>query len=159
RDALAGSRAGNAVVVSPDNKTALSPLYGIDLLEQAGLPKGLFQVVCGEGPDVGPSLIDSVDYVMFTGSTGTGRVIGERAGRNLIGCCLELGGKNPMIVLDDADLDGVVQASRLGVFGNTGQLCIHIERIYLPAATYYEFKTKFAAAAEGLDIRATYDFE
>src|SRR3954447_19106954 len=105
-DAIPALMAGNAVVVKPDNKTALSPLYGISLLEEAGLPKGLFQVVCGEGPDVGPSLIDSVDYVMFTGSTGTGRVIGERAGRNLIGCCLELGGKNPMIVLDDLDDSG-----------------------------------------------------
>ena len=107
-DAIPALMAGNAIVLKPDNKTALSPLYGIPLLEEAGLPKGLFQVVCGEGPDVGPTLIDNANYVMFTGSTATGRVIGERAGRNLIGCCLELGGKNPMIVLEDADLDEVV---------------------------------------------------
>jgi succinate-semialdehyde dehydrogenase/glutarate-semialdehyde dehydrogenase len=137
---------------------ALSPLYGISLLEQAGLPKGLFQVVCGEGPDIGPTLIDNANYVMFTGSTDTGRVIGERAGRNLIGCCLELGGKNPMIVLDDADLDETVQGALFGVFGNTGQICMHIERIYLPETRYDEFKNKFVAATEALDIRATYDF-
>ena len=83
------------------------------MLEEAGLPKGLFQVVCGEGPDVGPTLIDNANYVMFTGSTATGRVIGERAGRNLIGCCLELGGKNPMIVLEDANFDEVVQGAHL----------------------------------------------
>ncbi|HEY3711985.1 MAG TPA: aldehyde dehydrogenase family protein, partial [Amycolatopsis sp.] len=76
-DAVPALLAGNAVVLKPDNKTALSPLYGIRMLEEAGLPEGLFQVVCGEGPDVGPTLIDHADYVMFTGSTATGKVIGE----------------------------------------------------------------------------------
>jgi len=157
-DAIPALMAGNGIVLKPDNKTALSPLYGISLLEQAGLPKGLFQVVCGEGPDVGPTLIDNANYVMFTGSTATGRFVGERAGRNLIGCCLELGGKNPMIVMPDADVDEVVQGALFGVFGNTGQICMHIERIYLPDALYETFKAKFVAAAEGLELGATYDF-
>jgi succinate-semialdehyde dehydrogenase/glutarate-semialdehyde dehydrogenase len=157
-DAIPALIAGNAVVVKPDNKTALSPLYGIALLEQAGLPEGLFQVVCGEGPDVGPTLIDNANYVMFTGSTNTGRLIGERAGRNLIGCCLELGGKNPMIVLPDADMDETIQGALFGVFGNTGQICMHIERIYLPESRYEEFRDRFVAAAEGLKIGASYDF-
>ncbi len=158
-DAIPALIAGNGIVLKPDNKTALSPLYGVSLLEQAGLPKGLFQVVCGEGGDVGPTLIDNANYVMFTGSTATGRTIGERAGRNLIGCCLELGGKNPMIVLPDANIDDVVKGALFGVFGNTGQICMHIERIYLPDALYEEFRTKFVAAAEGLRIGASYDFE
>ena len=157
-DSISALMAGNAIVLKPDNKTALSPLYGIQLLEEAGLPKGLFQVVCGEGPDVGPTLIDNANYVMFTGSTATGRVIGERAGRNLIGCCLELGGKNPMIVLEDADLDEVVQGALFGAFGNTGQICMHIERMYLPSSRYEEFKTKFVAATEALKLGASYDF-
>ncbi len=157
-DAVPALMAGNAVVLKPDNKTALSPLYGIQLLEEAGLPQGLFQVVCGEGPDVGPTLIDSADYVMFTGSTATGRVIGERAGRNLIGCCLELGGKNPMIVLDDANLEEATQGAIFGAFGNTGQICMHIERIYLPESRYDEFKNAFVAKAQALDVRAAYDF-
>jgi len=157
-DAIPALIAGNAVVVKPDNKTALSPLFGISLLEEAGLPKGLFQVVCGEGPDVGPTLIDNANYVMFTGSTNTGRVIGERAGRNLIGCCLELGGKNPMIVLPDADLEETVQGALFGVFGNTGQICMHIERIYLPETRYDEFRDRFVSAAEALVIGASYDF-
>jgi len=157
-DAVPALMAGNAVVLKPDNKTALSPLYGVRLLEQAGLPEGLFQVVCGEGPDVGPTLIDRADYVMFTGSTATGRVIGERAGRNLIGCCLELGGKNPMIVLEDAAIDEAVQGAVFGAFGNTGQICMHIERIYLPESRYEEFKTAFVAKASALDVRAAYDF-
>jgi len=157
-DAIPALIAGNAVVVKPDNKTALSPLYGISLLERAGLPKGLFQVVCGEGPDVGPTLIDNANYVMFTGSTATGRTIGERAGRNLIGCCLELGGKNPMIVLEDANLDEAVQGALFGCFGNTGQICMHIERIYLPDTLYDVFRDKFVAATEALRMGATYDY-
>jgi aldehyde dehydrogenase (NAD+)/succinate-semialdehyde dehydrogenase/glutarate-semialdehyde dehydrogenase len=157
-DAVTALIAGNGVVLKPDNKTALSPLWGIRMLEDAGLPKGLFQVVCGEGPDVGPTLIDHANYVMFTGSTATGRVIGERAGRNLIGACLELGGKNPMIVLDDADMDDVVEGAVFGVFGNTGQICMHIERIYLPESRYAEFRDKFVARAKRLDVRASYDF-
>ncbi|MGB3438322.1 MAG: succinic semialdehyde dehydrogenase [Actinophytocola sp.] len=157
-DAIPALMAGNAVVLKPDNKTALSPLYGVRMLEEAGLPAGLFQVVCGEGPDVGPTLIDNADYVMFTGSTATGRVIGERAGRNLIGCCLELGGKNPMIVLPDADMADAVQGAVFGVFGNTGQICMHIERIYLPVSRYDEFRAAFVARAKALDVRASYDF-
>src|SRR6478609_9470922 len=157
-DSISALMAGNAIVLKPDNKTALSPLYGIQMLEEAGLPKGLFQVVCGEGPDIGPTLIDNANYVMFTGSTATGRVIGERAGRNLIGACLELGGKNPMIVLEDADMEETVNGAVFGVFGNTGQICMHIERIYLPESRYDEFKSAFVAKAEGLDVRAAYDF-
>jgi succinate-semialdehyde dehydrogenase / glutarate-semialdehyde dehydrogenase len=157
-DAIPALMAGNAVVLKPDNKTALSPLYGVRMLEEAGLPKGLFQVVCGEGPDVGPTLIDNADYVMFTGSTATGRVIGERAGKNLIGCCLELGGKNPMIVLEDANMAEVVQGAIFGAFGNTGQICMHIERLYLPESRYDEFTKAFVAATLALDVRAAYDF-
>ncbi|MCG3755272.1 succinic semialdehyde dehydrogenase [Amycolatopsis sp. Poz14] len=157
-DAIPALMAGNAVVLKPDNKTALSPLYGVQLLEEAGLPRGLFQVVCGEGPDVGPTLIDQANYVMFTGSTATGKVIGEQAGRNLIGCCLELGGKNPMIVLPDADFADAVPGAVFGAFGNTGQICMHIERIYLPESRYEEFKEAFVAKASSLDVRAAYDF-
>jgi aldehyde dehydrogenase (NAD+)/succinate-semialdehyde dehydrogenase/glutarate-semialdehyde dehydrogenase len=157
-DSISALMAGNGIVLKPDNKTALSPLYGIQLLEEAGLPKGLFQVVCGEGPDVGPTLIDNANYVMFTGSTATGRVIGERAGRNLIGACLELGGKNPMIVLEDANKDEVVQGLMFGAFGNTGQICMHIERVYLPETQYDDYKSRLVAATEALTLGAAYDF-
>jgi succinate-semialdehyde dehydrogenase/glutarate-semialdehyde dehydrogenase len=85
-------------------------------------------------------------------------VIGERAGRNLIGCCLELGGKNPMIVLEDADLAEAAQGAVFGAFGNTGQICMHIERIYLPESRYDEFKAAFVARAKALDVRAAYEF-
>ncbi|MBF4161509.1 succinic semialdehyde dehydrogenase [Nocardioides acrostichi] len=157
-DAIPALMAGNGVVLKPDNKTALSPLWGIEMLERAGLPRGLFQVVCGEGPDVGPTFIDHANYVMFTGSTATGRTIGERCGRNLIGCCLELGGKNPMVVLEDADFDEVVPGAIFGAFGNTGQICMHVERMYLPRSRYAEFRDRFVAATQALDVRAAYDF-
>jgi aldehyde dehydrogenase (NAD+)/succinate-semialdehyde dehydrogenase/glutarate-semialdehyde dehydrogenase len=158
-DAIPALMAGNGVVLKPDNKTALSPLYGVSLLYEAGLPEGLFQVVCGEGPDVGPTLIDNANYVMFTGSTATGRTIGQRAGQNLIGACLELGGKNPMIVLPDADLDEVVEGALFGVFGNTGQICMHIERMYIHDSIYDDFKQRFVAATKALKLAAAYDFE
>lgn len=157
-DAVPALMAGNAVVLKPDNRTALSPLAGVRLLEEAGLPPGLFQVVCGEGADIGPELIDRANYVMFTGSVETGRQVGERAARNLIGCCLELGGKNPMVVLEDADLDEAVASAVFGAFANAGQLCMHIERIYLPQSRYAEFRDRFVAATEALTIGAAYDF-
>lgn len=157
-DSIPALIAGNGVVMKPDNKTALSPLFGVKLLEDAGLPKGLLQVVCGEGPDVGPTLIDNVDYVMFTGSTATGRVIGQRAGENLIACCLELGGKNPMLVLDDAAVDEAIKGAMFSVWANTGQACMHIERIYVHDSLYEAFRDKFVRATQALSVGPAYDF-
>ncbi|WP_433683039.1 succinic semialdehyde dehydrogenase [Nocardia sp. CA-119907] len=159
-DSMPALMAGNGVVLKPDNKTALCALFGVELLYRAGLPKGLFQVVCGEGPDVGPSLIDNADFVMFTGSTATGRIVGEGAGRNLIGCSLELGGKNPMIVLDDANLDEVIPGAAFAVFANSGQACMHIERIYVQDRLYDEFVRRLVTAADELNakIGAAYDY-
>ncbi|MBB5913423.1 acyl-CoA reductase-like NAD-dependent aldehyde dehydrogenase [Nocardia transvalensis] len=159
-DSIPALIAGNGVVLKPDNKTALCTLFGVELLRKAGLPAGLVQVVCGTGPDVGPTLIENSDYVMFTGSTATGRTIGELAGRNLISCSLELGGKNPMIVLDDADLDEVIPSTVFSVYGNSGQACMHIERIYVHDRLYDEFVRRFVAAAEelGATAGASYDY-
>lgn len=157
-DAIPALLAGNAVVLKPDNKTALSPLFGVHLLYEAGLPEGLFQVVCGEGAATGPSVIDHANYVMFTGSTQTGRFIGQRAGQNLIAACLELGGKNPMIVLPDANLDEVVTGALDAVFRNTGQVCMHVERMYVHDSLYDEFRERFVAAVEDLRLGAAYDF-
>ena len=158
-DAIPALIAGNGVVLKPDNKTALAALYGVKLLRRAGAPEGLFQVVCGQGPDVGPALIDESDFVMFTGSSATGVTVGERAGRNLIGCSLELGGKNPMIVLDDVDLDEAIPSAIFAVFANAGQACMHIERMYVHERIYDEFSRRFVAAAGALKLGATYDFE
>jgi len=157
-DTIPALIAGNGVVLKPDNKTALSPLLGIQLLEEAGIPKGLVQVVCGEGPDVGGPMLANADYVMFTGSTATGRLIGELAGKNLIGACLELGGKNPMLVLEDANVDEAVHAAIFGSFGNSGQICMHIERLYIHDSIYDEFRDKFVAETKAMNVGAAYDF-
>jgi aldehyde dehydrogenase (NAD+)/succinate-semialdehyde dehydrogenase/glutarate-semialdehyde dehydrogenase len=157
-DSMPALLAGNGVVLKPDNKSTLCVAFGVSLLYRAGLPAGLFQIVCGEGPDVGPHLIDNADFVMFTGSTATGRYVGARAGQNLIDCTLELGGKNPLIVLPDADLDQTVPGAIFGTFLNAGQACMHIERIYVPRSREAEFTRRFVAAVEAIDMWPSYDF-
>jgi aldehyde dehydrogenase (NAD+)/succinate-semialdehyde dehydrogenase/glutarate-semialdehyde dehydrogenase len=151
--------AGNGVVLKPDNKSTLNVAFGLSLLQEAGLPQGLVQLVCGEGPDVGPAIVDNADYVMFTGSTATGRAIGERAGANLVDCTLELGGKNPLVVLPDADLDEVVPGALFGSFLNAGQACMHIERIYVHSSQLEEFTRRFVIGAEKIVLGASYDYE
>lgn len=158
-DAIPALMAGNGVVLKPDNKTALAALYGVELLRRAGVPEGLFQVVCGQGPDVGPTLIGNADFVMFTGSSATGAKVGEQAGRNLIGASLELGGKNPMLVLDDADLDEAVSGAIFACFANAGQACMHIERMYVQDTIYDEFRRRFVAAADAMVLGAGYGYE
>ncbi len=157
-DAMPALIAGNGVVLKPDNKSTLNVAYGVGLLYEAGLPEGLIQIVCGEGPDIGPTIVENADYVMFTGSTATGRVIGAQAGQNLTGCTLELGGKNPLIILDDADLDEVVPGAIMAAYLNTGQACMHIERIYVSEKRKDEFITRFVQAAQAIQVGASYDF-
>jgi succinate-semialdehyde dehydrogenase / glutarate-semialdehyde dehydrogenase len=157
-DAMPALIAGNGIVLKPDNKSTLNVAYGVTLLYEAGLPAGLIQMVCGEGPDIGATIVENADYVMFTGSTATGRVIGAQAGQQLIGCTLELGGKNPLIVLEDADLDEVIPGALFGAFLNAGQACMHIERIYVPEKLREEFTSRFVQAVQGIEVGATYDF-
>ena len=102
-DALPALVAGNAVLHKPDTQTVLTALLGRSLAIEAGLPADLWQIVVGDGPVVGPQLIDLVDHISFTGSTATGRIVARQAGERLIGASLELGGKNAMIVCADAD--------------------------------------------------------
>ncbi|WP_255196392.1 succinic semialdehyde dehydrogenase [Halorarius litoreus] len=158
-DALPALLAGNAVVIKPAEQTSFIALKGKQLLEEAGLPADLFQIVTGTGPDIGPTLTETVDYVGFTGSTATGRIVAEQAGRNLKKCSLELGGKNPALVFPDADLDRTVEGMVQGAFSNTGQLCIAIERCYVHEDIFDEFVDRFVAATEELELGATYDFK
>ena len=150
--------AGNAVLSKPDERTPFSMLFGADLLAQAGLPPGLLQVVTGPGERLGDRIVDEVDFVMFTGSTEVGRLVGERAGRRVIGSSMELGGKNAAIVLDDADLAKTVPGISRAVFGNGGQLCIAMERIYVDEQIRGEFTERFVQHTRGLRITADYDF-
>ena len=157
-DALPALAAGNAVVCKPDEKTPYGALALAELLEVAGLPDDLFQVVTGEGATVGPALIDAVDYVAFTGSTETGRTVAERAGRNLIDCSLELGGNNPLVVLGDADVEEAARGAVDACFSNAGQLCLSAERIYVEESAYEPFLDAFVEETEALMLGTGYDY-
>jgi len=157
-DAIPALLAGNAVVCKPDERTPFVALALAELLEEAGLPSGVFAVVTGEGATVGPALIDRVDYVAFTGGTETGRAVAERAGRNLIDCSLELGGKNPMVVLDDADVDAAARGAVMGAFANAGQLCLAPERIYVQESQYEAFLDAFVGRTRALDVGVGFEY-
>lgn len=134
--------AGNAVVIKPSEWTPLVALLGAEILREAfrahSLPEDILQVVTGYG-ETGAALIDEVDMVAFTGSVATGKRIAERAARRLVPVSLELGGKDPMIVLEDADLERASSAAVWGAFMNSGQVCISVERVYVAEAVADEF--------------------
>jgi succinate-semialdehyde dehydrogenase / glutarate-semialdehyde dehydrogenase len=153
-DAIPALMAGNAVVLKPDHQTSFTALWAVDLLYQAGLPKDVLCAVTGLGPELGPTLIENVDFVMFTGSTNTGRTIAKQAAERLIGYSLELGGKNPMLVLPDADVDQAVEGAARGCFVGAGQVCVSIERIYVHRSIFDGFVERFAERACGLRLGA-----
>lgn len=157
-DAIPALLAGNAIVLKPDAQTPLSALSALHLLIDAGVPRDLFQVVIGDGPRVGGAIIDNADFVMFTGSTATGKIIAEKCGKRLIGFSAELGGKNPMIVLDDAPLGRAVEGAIAASFSNAGQLCMSIERLYVHDAIYDTFVPRFIEAVGSLTVELTLDF-
>ncbi|MEV5161912.1 succinic semialdehyde dehydrogenase [Streptomyces sp. NPDC053728] len=151
-DALPAFVSGNAVVMKPDTETALTALWARDLLIEAGLPAEVFQVVIGEGPVVGPEVVAHADYVSFTGSTATGRDVAQRAAARLVGVSLELGGKNPMLVLADADIEKAAEGAVRACFSSAGQLCISIERLYVHASVADAFVERFAARTKAMRL-------
>ncbi|MFF9001196.1 succinic semialdehyde dehydrogenase [Streptomyces achromogenes] len=157
-DTIAALMAGNAVVQKPDTQTALTALWSMDLMYDAGLPKDVWQMVIGRGGSIGGALMDNADYMMFTGSTATGRQIASDAGKRLIGASLELGGKNAMIVLDDADIDKAVDGAVAACFPSAGQLCVSVERLYVAESVRDEFVAAFVARTKKLKIGAAYDY-
>lgn len=157
-DSIPALLAGNAVVVKPDSQTPFSALAATELLYRAGLPRDLLAVVTGPGTVVGTAIVDSCDYLMFTGSSATGRTLAEQCGRRLIGFSAELGGKNPMIVTKGAKLDKVAKAAVRACFSNAGQLCISIERLYVERSVAAEFTEKFVAAVQAAKLGAAYDY-
>ncbi|MFI5721659.1 succinic semialdehyde dehydrogenase [Streptomyces cyaneofuscatus] len=157
-DTIAALMAGNAVVQKPDTQTALTALWSMDLMYEAGLPQDVWQMVIGRGSSIGTPLMDNADYMMFTGSTATGRQIAADAGRRLIGASLELGGKNPMIVLDDADIEKAAEGAVAACFPSAGQLCVSVERLYVAESIRDEFVAAFTARAHKLTIGAAYDY-
>jgi succinate-semialdehyde dehydrogenase/glutarate-semialdehyde dehydrogenase len=153
-DSVPALLAGNAVVVKPDHQTPFSALLVLDLLRQAGLPEGVMQIVLGPGPKVGPQLVDEVDFVMFTGSTATGRTVAQRAAGRLIGFSAELGGKNPLIVLPDANIPAAAAGAARACFANAGQLCVGPERIYVHEAVRSRFTEAFLAEVSRIHVAA-----
>ncbi|HXH05984.1 MAG TPA: succinic semialdehyde dehydrogenase, partial [Vicinamibacterales bacterium] len=157
-DALPALLAGNAVVIKPDERTPFTALAVQALLEEAGLPADLVLVVTGEGPVLGPAVVDAVDYVMFTGSTEVGRAVATRAAARLVDCSLELGGKNALIVLADADLDRAAAAAVRAAFANAGQMCVSMERFYVEAPVYEAFLERVIARTRALRMGPGFDF-
>src|SRR5580693_7574695 len=142
--------AGNTVVVKPSEVTPLAGRLVADLFREAGLPEGVLTVVEGDG-ETGAALVDAgVDKISFTGSVRTGRKVGEACGRNLIPCTLELGGKDPMIVCADADLERAAGGAVFGAFMNTGQYCCSTERVYVAEEVADEFTRRVVAKVQAL---------
>ncbi|ADQ66551.1 succinic semialdehyde dehydrogenase [Halogeometricum borinquense DSM 11551] len=158
-DAVPALLAGNAVVCKPDEGTPFTALRIRELLIESGLPADLFAVVTGRGDDIGETVVEESDYVCFTGSTEVGRTVAAAAGRNLIDCSLELGGKNPMLVLSDADVDAAAENAAQACFSNAGQLCISIERIYVDSDVREDFLDAFVRETQRLTLGAGYDFD
>ncbi|MBM0124972.1 succinic semialdehyde dehydrogenase [Pimelobacter simplex] len=158
-DGLPALLAGNAVVTKPDAQTMLSALLGAQLLEDAGFPRDLWQVVAGPGRELGTPIIERSDYICFTGSTATGKIIARQAAERLIGCSLELGGKNPILVLRDADVERAAEGAVRACFSNAGQLCVSTERMFVADAVYDRFVERFVARTKAMSLGATMDWD
>jgi succinate-semialdehyde dehydrogenase/glutarate-semialdehyde dehydrogenase len=156
-ETLAALVAGNAVVLKPSELTPLVALELASLLHAAGVPKDVFQVVVGEGPAGAALLRSPIDKLVFTGSVATGKRIAAAAAERLLPVVLELGGKDPMLVLDDADVDVASSAAVWGAFVNAGQACLSVERCYVHRSLYESFaqacaeKTKQLRVGNGMD--------
>jgi acyl-CoA reductase-like NAD-dependent aldehyde dehydrogenase len=137
-DAVPALMAGNAVIIKPSELTPLSASFAAELAEKAGWPEKLLQVLPGYGATA-EALIDHADMILFTGSVETGKKVMRRAAERLIPVALELGGKDAMIVLKDADLDRAAGACVWGALMNSGQVCTSIERVYVEETVYQPF--------------------
>jgi succinate-semialdehyde dehydrogenase / glutarate-semialdehyde dehydrogenase len=148
--------AGNSVVIKPSEISPLSAQLAVETLIAAGVPPDVVQIVNGQG-ETGAALVDYVDYVAFTGSTAVGKQVAVRAAERLIPCNLELGGKDPMIVLADADLEKAVNGLLAGGLENAGQMCTSVERVYVEAPIYDDFVDRLAARAHDLILGQGFD--
>jgi succinate-semialdehyde dehydrogenase/glutarate-semialdehyde dehydrogenase len=157
-DLFAALTAGNAVVHKPDSSTTLTAIFMRRLAIAAGLPAEVWQLVPGPSSELGSAIIAGADGVSFTGSTAAGRSIAAETAQRLLPTALELGGKNPMVVLSDADLPKAVEGAVRGSFSSAGQLCISVERIYVHEDLYPEFCSRFAEAAQALTLSAEFAY-
>lgn len=144
--------AGNTVVLKPSDNTPVIALKLAEIFKEAGLPDGVFNVITGRGSVIGDTLIDDprVRYVTFTGSSAVGKEVGARAARGMKKFALELGGKNPIIVLDDADVDYACTAAAFSNYFHQGQICMTGSKVIVEAGIYDEFVEKFTAKVQTL---------
>jgi len=150
-DCIPALAAGNSVILKPSEVTPLTSLLLAEALRECGLPEHVLQVATGRG-DTGRALIDEVDMIMFTGSTATGRKVAEAAAHRLIPASLELGGKDAMIVLADADLERAANFATYYSMQNAGQTCTSVERVYVEDPVYDEFVAKVSEKVRSLRV-------
>ena len=156
-DCIPALAAGNSVILKPSEITPLTSLLLAEGMRECGLPENVLQIATGRG-ETGAALVDHVDMIMFTGSTRTGRKVAETAARRLIPASLELGGKDPMIVLSDADLERAANFATYYSMQNAGQTCISIERAYVEEAVYDEFVAKVSDKVRALRVGKPDDY-
>ncbi len=158
-DVLPALIAGNACLIKPSELTPLTAQYAIERMHAAGIPPDVIQVVMGDAR-TGAALVEVVDMIAVTGSTATGRAVMRRASERLIPVTLELGGKDPLIVLDDADPDLAARWTLIGGLENAGQACVSIERVYVVDAIYDRYMERLlhhaakllCAPADGMHV-------
>ena len=145
---------GNTCVIKPAQDTPLSTFNLVRVLYDAGLPKGVINIVTGFGSEVGTPLTEHADVraISLTGSSAVGRIVGTTAAKSFKRCSLELGGKNPMIVLDDANLDLAIEGGLWGGFGTTGQRCTATSRIIVQKGIYGQFVERYVDRAKRLKV-------
>ena len=145
---------GNTCVIKPAEDTPLSTFNLVRALMEAGLPRGVINIVTGHGPEVGGPLNCHPDVraISFTGSSEVGKLIGEAAARSFKHCSLEMGGKNAIIVLDDANLDLAVEGALWGGFGTSGQRCTAASRVIVQKGVYKQFLDKFVDRTRTLTV-------
>jgi len=148
-DCIPALMAGNSVILKPSEVTPLTSMLLAEGLAECGLPEHVFQVATGRG-ETGAALTDEVDMIMFTGSTKTGKKVMQRAAETITPVSLELGGKDPMIVLSDADVERAANAATFYAFQNSGQTCISVERVYVEEPVYDEFVAKVTEKTRAL---------
>jgi len=148
-DCIPALAAGNSVILKPSEVTPLTSVLMAEAMRECGMPDGVFQVATGRG-ETGAALVDEVDMIMFTGSTATGKKVAMKAAETLTPVSLELGGKDPMIVLSDADVERAANVAVYASMQNSGQTCISIERVYVEAPVYDEFVAKVTEKAKAI---------
>lgn len=159
RVVMAALVTGNTVVMKPSEQSPMSAVFMRQLALDAGIPEDVFLVATG-GRDTGAALVQGdVDKISFTGAVENGRAVAEAAAERLIPVTLELGGKNAMVVLGDADLERAANLGVQGAFWNAGQICIAVERVYVEASVYDEYVERVVAATEALDVATEADPE